>query len=1043
MQLHACLLLFIVTTDKALASLYHHCGGNVSLDQKPAGHINLTLPGLFTNSSSLDPMILQSDKTSQVLVCTWVIDIPLGGKVLLKLVWLENGSSISVRCVWKEEDRALASGGKALLSGCDKNKAALTWTGAGRSLNAVQLAYYVQEDERNSSEDHSTQHPGRDPTQWFPTGTSFTNSPPVDQEVARGMKEGRDHTYDGLERGFAPLSVSSASSLDQGLLNPTSPQQGLPVAGRSDRETLPLPEEKPNNGAETSGAAHLTDGPMAARNTTRPYFQHGLSAGLNTSTPSNPTEKNLQTLMALTDETASSSALMLGKAIQDTSIQTSKNTGKDVATQMDQRVSSASVPLRTSAPAELSSSRTGHTGITAHGVGVSGTSGDERPHSWRSQRSTDRHNSHLTFAVTSDPLKSSSKTLRDDFSAQTHTEPTASSSSSEVYSGTHSFNTHFTELNNVVSTVEADPVHPNISQINSFVSVAAAQTVTSELPDKFEQTEMTLPSSSRSLTDSPQSTESPTHSVYTSSSFTQTDKETQTAVESARRNITDAHPTRNTIPSPPGITKAYSWTSGFTDSSSTPRAALTVGGVTQNSAITGTTDYGHGDGEVQVEKYDKFWQWSPSSTTTHTPTSGLPQQPPQRTTTHPSQEPSSALTSTPARSSTNSPKFYIVPDQPAAIRVESVELLLQIVVEEPMLASNVNLENDTTAWMKPYLQKAPGFSRLLGVWSSGRAVQSLLEFKTSRALEWLSMTEPTSLLERTGLAQAVRNKKTFRTSRITNITIGGLQGDICDWLLQCSAGYKCVSQPGTANYSCSSVCHFDYCHHHGICTHHPHQLPVCRCLAGDDFWFMGERCDVRMTRARLIGACLAILLIIVTVIIILAFVAVRRYRAILIQAKVDQTRSSYRRFNHFDELSGRFWLRSWAGSADSLDNPAFTRSDELLHLRALDRPCCYHDDTLSLASTCPSHGTRINTIYPHSSQYGWRGSEMSMGDGVLDSGKASDLSVCSWPVEPIHWTPFPLLQQLASHRTPTVRVSRPRSYCEGMELVDMGKSWTA
>lgn len=645
----------------------------------------------------------------------------------------------------------------------------------------------VQEDERNSSEDHSTQHPDLDPTQWFPTGTSFTNSPPVDQEVTRGMKEGRDHTYDGLERSFAPLSVSSASSLDQGLLNPTSPQQGLPVAGRSDRETLPLPEEKPNNGAETSGAAHLTDGPMAARNTTHPYFQHGLSAGPNTSTPSNLTEKSLQTLMALTEETASSSALMLDKAIQDTSVQTSKNTGKDVATQMDQRVSSASVPLRTSAPAELSSSRTGHTGITAHGVGVSGTSGDEQPHSWRSQRSTDRHNSDLTFAVTSDPLKSSIKTLQDDFSAQTHTEPTASSSSSEVYSGTHSFNTHFTELNNVVSTVEADPVHPNISQINSFVSVAAAQTDTSELPDKFEQTEMTLPSSSRSLTDSPQSTESPTHSAYTSSLFTQTDKETQTAVESARGNIIDAHPTRNTIPSPPGITKAYSWTSGFTDSSSTPGAALTVGGVTQNSAITGTTgvtytlhpahtllrddsptdstavavsssttstesstalytlhthstfpdsshpaltssvsqttdhtvskatpsppqmsppthnhpppqtstnmspthnqsqpliitttahtpllstvtlDYGHGAGEEQVEKY-KFWQWSSSSTTTRTPTSGLPQQPPQQTTMHPSQEPSSALTSTPARSSTNSPKFYIVPDQPAVIR---------------------------------------------------------------------------------------------------------------------------------------------------------------------------------------------------------------------------------------------------------------------------------------------------------------------------------------------------------------------------------------
>lgn len=62
---------------------------------------------------------------------------------------------------------------------------------------------------------------------------------------------------------------------------------------------------------------------------------------------------------------------------------------------------------------------------------------------------------------------------------------------------------------------------------------------------------------------------------------------------------------------------------------------------------------------------------------------------------------------------------------------------------------------------------------------------------------------------------------------------------------------------------------------------------------GSDFWYMGQRCDLRMTRARLVGACVAILLVIVTVIGILAFVAVRRYKAILIQAKVDQTRSRY------------------------------------------------------------------------------------------------------------------------------------------------------
>lgn len=54
---------------------------------------------------------------------------------------------------------------------------------------------------------------------------------------------------------------------------------------------------------------------------------------------------------------------------------------------------------------------------------------------------------------------------------------------------------------------------------------------------------------------------------------------------------------------------------------------------------------------------------------------------------------------------------------------------------------------------------------------------------------------------------------------------------------------------------------------------------------------MGQRCDVRMTRARLAAACLAVLLVMVAVVGALAFLAVRRYRALLIQAKVDQTRS--------------------------------------------------------------------------------------------------------------------------------------------------------
>ncbi|CAB1344082.1 unnamed protein product [Coregonus sp. 'balchen'] len=222
---------------------------------------------------------------------------------------------------------------------------------------------------------------------------------------------------------------------------------------------------------------------------------------------------------------------------------------------------------------------------------------------------------------------------------------------------------------------------------------------------------------------------------------------------------------------------------------------------------------------------------------------------------------------------------------------------------------------------------------------------------------------------------------------------------------------------------CSSVCHTDYCHNHGICTHHPHQPPLCQCPVGDNFWFMGRRCDVRMSQQRLVGACLGVLVTIVTLIGVMAWLVVRRYRAMLIKAKLPVV------LNHLT-TPGRFWGRSINGSADSLDNPAFTRSDELLHLRALDRTC-----SMEHTSTPSTHT---------GSQYGWEVSEVSLAECVVDSGKASDLSVCSWPIEPIQWTPFPLLKQLSSsHRTTPVRAPRPRSYCEGMELVEVEKSWTA
>ncbi|RXN30549.1 partner and localizer of BRCA2 [Labeo rohita] len=194
----------------------------------------------------------------------------------------------------------------------------------------------------------------------------------------------------------------------------------------------------------------------------------------------------------------------------------------------------------------------------------------------------------------------------------------------------------------------------------------------------------------------------------------------------------------------------------------------------------------------------------------------------------------------------------------------------------------------------------------------------------------------------------------------------GLQTDVCEWLFECPSGFQCVSLKG--NTSCTSVCHSEYCKHQGICVHRLGQQPVCQCPVGEDYWFMGQRCDLRMTRPRLVGVCFGVLLAVAAVMALLSYLTVRRFKTMLMQAKVEQTRSS--------------------------------------------------------------------------SQYGWDLSNCSLADGVVDSGKASDLSVCSWPIEPIQWTPFPLLQQL-NRNTTTVKVSRPRSYCEGMELVDLEKSWTA
>lgn len=460
----------------------------------------------------------------------------------------------------------------------------------------------VQEDERNSSEDRPSPHSGRDLVPWSQTGTSFTSTAPVSQEVVRGAEGGRGRLSEGLEEwSSGHQSVSSPSSQDQGLLHPTSPMQRLTAAGKTDRGTLPFPEEEPNNRADTSGAARLADGPVSASERTRPYFQYTFSTDTlfhtsqSTKTETDSSNKLGQTQMP--HATASSFNTMLGADIHEhKATQTSK---LSVTTQEYPTVSSSAVPNLTSSPPELPSwiTRESETILSPHGGAVSRAPGEKLPHSWRSQRSTDRHSSDLTSAVTSDPLKSPTEPRQgDSSSARTDTEPTASSAYSKGPGRIYSSAAHITGLNTAVVTVEAASLHPNVSQTDSFASTASdviRQTSALESSDKFENTEVlqTFAFPTRTQTDSPQSTEGAAQSTpsHTSSPFTQTGKEeTQTATHSTQRNSVDTYMSANTVSSLPDITKVDDQT--LTGPSSTPTAALTLGDVVQNSAATRSTE---------------------------------------------------------------------------------------------------------------------------------------------------------------------------------------------------------------------------------------------------------------------------------------------------------------------------------------------------------------------------------------------------------------------------------------------------------------------
>ncbi|XP_068765065.1 nascent polypeptide-associated complex subunit alpha, muscle-specific form-like [Struthio camelus] len=411
--------------------------------------------------------------------------------------------------------------------------------------------------------------------------------------------------------------------------------------------------------------------------------------------------------------------------------------------------------------------------------------------------------------------------------------------------------------------------------------------------------------------------------------------------------------------------------------------------------------------------------------------------------------PSPATGTPPGRGPAAAPGVFVVEDQPPLLRAALLRVPCELVLDMgfvPALRDPASRErrgllqrfNETIA---PLFMAVPGFLRLEV--KTIRRGSVVLEYDALFAAARVPPRGPAlgALLNATlapgggprpglavGAAPVLRNVALERPL------------DPCAVLFSCRAGFDCVAgADGTAR--CTSVCHRHYCKNHGICTHPRDREPVCQCPVGRDFWFMGLRCDYRVTQQSLLGMACGVLLSVALVGAVVAGLVIRRFRALLLEAKVDQTKSSYRRFCRLDDVSAQYWSQPWLASANSLDNPAFSNSEELLQLHILDSSCCSCRDDAVAANSNKQHPPPGRTGCRPSFHYDWDTSSSSMNDPMVDSGKASDISVSSWPMEPIQWTPFPILHQLSRQRPHKAR--RPHSYCEGMELANLERSWTA
>ncbi|XP_073416395.1 uncharacterized protein [Dendrobates tinctorius] len=286
-------------------------------------------------------------------------------------------------------------------------------------------------------------------------------------------------------------------------------------------------------------------------------------------------------------------------------------------------------------------------------------------------------------------------------------------------------------------------------------------------------------------------------------------------------------------------------------------------------------------------------------------------------------------------------RIFIVDEQQPVFKVQSLNITYSVnmthhaACEQVESCKRLLLQELTSAY-----KSIPGFDKIevLNVTVAGAAMEYKVLFSVRpgslmSAAQELVLSDPSTLLKSLGKPYIIYN---------TTLTVS--HADPCtDWFA-CPRSFRCAPLR-TLSALCLSPCHSLFCHNNGICIHRKGQDPECQCPIGRDFWYMGQTCDYRMTHHRLAAIACAVVFCIIICAAAAVFILVRRFQTQILQQKVAQTQSSYRRFSRFDDVPTHFWCPSqtWlttSASLNSLDNPAFSSSEEVFPLQALGSCVC-------------------------------------------------------------------------------------------------------